>query len=194
MRATALGIPACALAAALVWSGCGGGDEAASTPQPSAAQKSPEARPAHKESLPAPQPARAQPAPPPAPESAPPPGDVERAPAIPSDAPLPEGERQLSRPPEDFPVPAGAKATTPMLMSDDGIAHGSYEMEGTASAAATSYTAGLLQKGWSIEPGRTSDSQALLSATKGDRQLSIAIESSNGHSQIVIFETQRPRS
>src|SRR5262245_28359703 len=188
MRASVLRIGSIALAAALAASACGGSDETtAAAPAPVATQKA-RPKPARIESTPEP-PTPPVPAKPPAP---PPPLEPEsEMPSYSPDVPLAEGEEQIRDLP-DVPIPAGARALSPLLMSKDGIAHGTYEIPGSAASAATSYTAGLLQKGWSIEPAKTSGSQALINATKGDRQLSIAIDGSGERSQIVIIEMQRP--
>ena len=187
MRATTL-CSSLALALALGSGACGGGDDGASAPRAPVAEKNPAAKPRRVESTPVPAQAQApRLAPAPEPEAAPTP------PSIPPDAPMPEGEERISDLPGDVPVPAGAQAVSPLLMSPEGISHGTYEMKGSASTAASSYTAGLLQKGWSVEPARNSGDQALITATKGDRQLSIAIDGSTGdRAQIVIFEMQRP--
>jgi hypothetical protein len=194
MRATALCSSSIALALALGSAACGGGD-GAPAPSASVAEKKPLVKPKRVESTPLPaQPQAAPPAVAPAPTPPPAPApEAAQTPSIQPDAPLPDGEQRISDLPGDVPVPSGAQAVSPLLMSSEGIAHGTYEMKGSASSAATSYTAGLLQKGWSVEPARNAGSQALITATKGDRQLSIAIDGSTGdRAQIVIFEMQRP--
>src|SRR5262245_2423437 len=124
------------LALALGSVACSGGDDSSAPPAPVAA-KNPTSRPKRVEATPAP--ARPQaPTPAPAPEAAP------AAPIVPPDAPMPEGEQRISDLPGDVPVPAGAEAVSPLLMSPEGISHGTYEMKGSASSAASSYTAGLL--------------------------------------------------
>jgi hypothetical protein len=90
-------------------------------------------------------------------------------------------------------MPPGVRSASPLVLSEGNIAHGTFETDGSVASATTSYTTGLLQNGWSIEPGpQGSGNQALISATKGDRQLSIAIEGGSGATQIVIFEMQKP--
>jgi hypothetical protein len=183
---------AAALAAALVGSACGGGEEAGEAQAPPTAADQPRAKPARREPIRA---APSEPAqrPDPAAGQEPPPPSADWRPSIPPDAPIPEGTRPLSRLPDDVPMPPGVRSASPLVLSEGNIAHGTFETDGSVASATTSYTTGLLQNGWSIEPGpQGSGNQALISATKGDRQLSIAIEGGSGATQIVIFEMQKP--
>ena len=182
---------AAALAAVLAGSGCGGGDESQAPDPPAAQTQGPRAKPARMPPIaPPPRELTRQPDPPAGEQGAPPGGA--HLPSISPDAPIPEGTRPLSSLPDDVPVPAGAKPVAPLLLSEENVAHGTYEMEGSVPSVTTSYTAGLLQNGWSIEPARSSGNQALITATKGNRQVSIAIEGGEGPTQIVIFEMERP--
>jgi hypothetical protein len=189
MKMTAFRIPAFALSAALAAGACGGAEEKPPAAQSPGAAQVRAAKPKRMEPLPAPsseaRPARPAPAPvvpqsPPLPELASP------------DMPLPEGEQVISNLPDDVPVPRGARSLAPVLVSPDGVAHGTFELPVSVASAATTYTAGLLQEGWSTEPVKTLGNQALINATKGDRQVTIAIEGSGDRSQIVIVEMQRP--
>jgi hypothetical protein len=114
------------------------------------------------------------------------------APGFPANAPPPEGET-ASELPADVPVPQGASAITAPMVSADGITHGTYEIKGSAASVQTSYTASLLANGWSIAPGPGNQgSQALITATKGHRQLMVAIEGSGDSSQVVLLEMENP--
>jgi len=105
---------------------------------------------------------------------------------------LPADARPLPLPP-DVPVPQGAEAISEPMRTEQGFMHATYAVEGSAAAVQTQYTTNLLAQGWAIQPasGNASD-KALVTATKGNRQLVIAIETIEGQTQMVLVEMENP--
>jgi hypothetical protein len=169
---------------------CGGGERTSEPAPAETAAPAPPARPANTGHRVEPAPAEAEP---PAAEPVPPLLDEERQQfGFPEHLDLPEDARP-SELPADVPLPRGATAISEPMQTGEGFTHATYAVEGSASAVQTQFSAGLLAQGWSIEPaGGNATDKALLSATKGNRQLLVAIETIEGKTQLIVVETELP--
>lgn len=185
-----------ALGIALGFSGCGGAEDP-ETGEPVGGERGAPPITGRPVTPPPGPPQRFETPPAPAPEpvvrEAPPLSAEERAElGFPERIELPEDAvpSELAR---DVPLPRGASAISEPMRTPEGFTHGMYAVEGSASAAQTEFTAGLLAQGWSIEPaGGNASDKALVTATKGNRQLVVAIETIEGRTQLVLVEMEAP--
>jgi hypothetical protein len=182
--------------------GCGGDERRSEPKAPSSPQAPAATRPANtgRPVEPVPPEARAEaelePLPPePAPldaEALPLSTEERRALGFPGELDLPEDARP-SELPGDVPLPAGASAISEPMRTPEGFTHGTYAFEGSASSVQTEFSTALLSRGWSIQPasGNATD-KALITATKGNRQVLAAIETIDGKTQLVVVEMEVP--
>ena len=88
--------------------------------------------------------------------------------------------------PDDVPVPPGAQALHPPLVAS-GTTRASFEVNDPIKSVQAFYKARLAESGWSIEAEKELDSQLLMSAKKGTRELSLAMSESAGRTQLVVL-------
>jgi hypothetical protein len=159
MRCAAQTTSGLLLAGMLVLGGCGAGEDAAS---PAAA----------------PQPAPA----PPVEETA---------------EPIPEEPLRTTEPdpevlgvegtlPGDVPVPEGAQAMHPPLVAS-GTTRATFEVGEPLASVRSFYKTRLESSGWSIDAEKELESQLLMSAKKGERELSVAMSETDGRTQLVLL-------
>jgi len=128
-------------------------------------------------------PASATPAPAPAPSSAP----ESAAPVEPRRTqPDPAALGVEGTLPGDVPVPQGAKALHPPMVAS-GTTRASFDVGDPLASVQAFYKAQLAQHGWSIDAEKDLEAQSLISAKKGERQLSVAMSETAGHTQLVLL-------
>jgi hypothetical protein len=127
-------------------------------------------------------PAAAAPAAPPAPSSAP----RSAAPPEQRTQPDPAALGVEGTLPADVPVPKGAKALHPPMVAS-GTTRASFEVGDPLASVQAFYKAQLAQDGWSIDAEKDLEAQSLISAKKGERELSVAMSETSGHTQLVLL-------
>lgn len=88
--------------------------------------------------------------------------------------------------PDDVPVPQGAQAVHPPLVAS-GTTRATFEVGEPIASVESFYKAQLAADGWSIDAEKELESQLLLSAKKGARELSVAMSETAGRTQLVIL-------
>ena len=125
----------------------------------------------------------AKPTPPPAEPAAEPEAAAE---PLHTSAPDPDALGVEGKLPDDVPIPQGAKELHPPMVAS-GATRASYEVGDPLASVQAFYKARLAESGWSIDAEKDLDSQSLISAKKGGRELSVAMSETAGRTQLVLL-------